>query len=258
MMDEKTFLLGSMRKDAMQYAANLKALSEEERICVYKWLVSILKLCKKAMNEGMLALDSVEEGRPLDFIAECVLDGLSGEVITEITVNQYEMRTNRENSDALIWYVALRSMLFWKKTADLGELHHLLVSFIPPEYQNEYFKIKDGLLPELKTSSAEEIFLFQSGDTDFDEGSEAQKVQKMFEKLFFELSDNDLNAVLDKTDRTDLVIALKGVHSDVRLRLNKVLAKDKLEMLYEDYAYSGPVRLSDAIETMIKIIEKVE
>jgi hypothetical protein len=149
-------------------------------------------------------------------------------------------------------------MLLWKKTADLGELHHLLVSFIPPEYQNEYFKIKDGLLPELKTFSAEEIFLFQSGDTDFDEGSEAQKVQKMFEKLFFELSDNDLNAVLDKTDRTDLVIALKGVHSDVRKRLNNVMAKDKLEMLYEDYAYSGPVRLSDVLEAMTRIIEKAK
>jgi hypothetical protein len=149
-------------------------------------------------------------------------------------------------------------MLLWQKTADLGELHHLLVSFIPPEYQNEYLKIKDSLLPELKTSSAEEIFLFQSGDTDFDAGSGAQEVQKMFEKLFLELSDNDLNAVLDKTDGTDLVIALKGVHSDVRKRLNKVLAKDKLKILYEDYAYSGPVRLSDVIEAMTKIIEKAK
>jgi hypothetical protein len=206
----------------------------------------------------MLALGSWEEGRPLDVIAECVLDGLSGEVITEITANQYEMRTNRGNSDAFIWYVSLRSMLFWQKTADLGELHHLLVSFIPPEYQNEYFKIKDSLLPELKTLSAEKIFLFQSGDTDFDEGSEAQKVQKMFEKLFFELSDNDLNAVLDKTDGTDLSIALKGVHSDIRKRLAEVFPKDKIEMLYEDYAYSGPVRLSDVIEAMTRIMDEIK
>jgi hypothetical protein len=113
-MDENMFLIGDMRKDAMKYAANFKELSEEERNYAYNWLVSIVKMCIRARDEGMLALVSGEEERPLDFIAECILDDLSREVITEITANQYEMRTNRGGLDAFTWYVSLRSMLLWR------------------------------------------------------------------------------------------------------------------------------------------------
>jgi hypothetical protein len=257
-MDENMFLIGDMRKDAMKYAANFKELSEEERNYAYNWLVSIVKMCIRARDEGMLALVSGEEERPLDFIAECILDGLSGEVITEITANQYEMRTNRGGLDAFTWYVSLRSMLLWQKTADLGELNHLLISFIPSEYQNEYLEIKDSLLPKFKILSAEERFLLETSETEFDEDSLSRKVQEKFEKLFLELNDNDLNGVLEQTGREDLCIALKGVHSSVRKRLYGVLPKDKLEMLYEDYAYSGPVRISDVIAAMTKIIEKAK
>jgi flagellar motor switch protein FliG len=66
---------------------------------------------------------------------------------------------------------------------------------------------------------------------------------------------------MKEIDMKDLSIALKGVTDEVKEKFYKNMSKRAAEMLKEDMAYMGPVRIRDvdqAQQRIVAVVKKLE
>ncbi|SFM47773.1 flagellar motor switch protein FliG [Thermodesulforhabdus norvegica] len=85
----------------------------------------------------------------------------------------------------------------------------------------------------------------------------AEKVRKLmfvFEDLVA-VPDQGIRELLKEVDNKDLVIALKTASEDLKQKIFKNLSKRAAQMLEEDLAVLGPVRLSEVEEAQQRILE---
>lgn len=85
----------------------------------------------------------------------------------------------------------------------------------------------------------------------------AEKVRKLmfvFEDLVV-VPDHDIRELLKEIDKRDLVIALKTVSDELKQKIFKNLSKRAAQMLEEDLAVLGPVRLSEVEEAQQRILD---
>lgn len=89
---------------------------------------------------------------------------------------------------------------------------------------------------------------------------EIRKLTFVFDNLSL-LDDASLQRVLREVDAKDLALALRGVNEDLREKIFKNLSSRAAEMLREDIAVSGPVRMrqvEDAQQKIVGIVRKLE
>jgi flagellar motor switch protein FliG len=75
------------------------------------------------------------------------------------------------------------------------------------------------------------------------------------------LDDPSLQRVLREVDAKDLAMALRGVADELREKIFKNLSSRAAEMLREDIAASGPVRMRQVEESqqrIVAIVRKLE
>ncbi len=89
-----------------------------------------------------------------------------------------------------------------------------------------------------------------------DLAEEIKKRMFVFEDLNM-LDDRGIQRVLKEIDTKDLALALKGSSDDVRSKFLKNMSKRAGQMLQDDMAFMGPVRIKDVEEAQQKIVNVV-
>jgi flagellar motor switch protein FliG len=95
------------------------------------------------------------------------------------------------------------------------------------------------------------------------EPSLAEEVKKrlfVFEDVVL-IDDRSLQRLMKEIDMKDLSISLKGVTDEVKEKFYKNMSKRAAEMLKEEMAYMGPVRIRDvdqAQQRIVAIVKKLE
>ena len=82
---------------------------------------------------------------------------------------------------------------------------------------------------------------------------EIRKRMFVFEDIVT-LDDMAIQRVLREVESRDLAFALKGSTEEVKQRIMKNLSKRAAEMLNDELAYMGPVRLKDVEQAQQKIV----
>jgi flagellar motor switch protein FliG len=85
---------------------------------------------------------------------------------------------------------------------------------------------------------------------------EIKKRMFVFEDLNM-LDDRSMQRVLKEVDSKDLSLALKGSSDDVRNKFLKNMSKRASQMLQDEMAFMGPVRIKDVEEAQQKIVNVV-
>lgn len=89
---------------------------------------------------------------------------------------------------------------------------------------------------------------------------EIKKKMFVFEDIVL-VDDRGLQRLFKEIDQKDLSLALKGVTDEVKEKFYKNMSKRAAEMLKEDMAYMGPVRMRDvdqAQQRIVKLVKKLE
>ena len=89
---------------------------------------------------------------------------------------------------------------------------------------------------------------------------EIKKKMFVFEDVVL-IDDRGLQRLFKEIDQKDLSLALKGVTDEVKEKFYKNMSKRAAEMLKEDMAYMGPVRMRDvdqAQQRIVKLVKKLE
>ncbi len=89
-----------------------------------------------------------------------------------------------------------------------------------------------------------------------DLAEEIKKRMFVFEDLNM-LDDRGIQRVLKEIDTKDLGLALKGSSDDVKSKFLKNMSKRAAQMLQDDMAFMGPVRIRDVEEAQQKIVNVV-
>lgn len=87
----------------------------------------------------------------------------------------------------------------------------------------------------------------------------ADKIKKLlfvFEDIV-QLDDRSVQLILRDVDSHDLALALKGAGDEVMSKIERNISKRAAQMLKEDIAYMGPVRLRDVEEAQQKIVSVI-
>lgn len=82
---------------------------------------------------------------------------------------------------------------------------------------------------------------------------EIKKLMFVFEDII-KMDDRSIQLVLREVDSRDLALALKGASADVGVKVKKNMSKRAGQMLEEDIAFLGPVRLRDVEEAQQRIV----
>jgi flagellar motor switch protein FliG len=75
------------------------------------------------------------------------------------------------------------------------------------------------------------------------------------------IDDRSLKRLMKEIDMKDLTVSLKGVTDEVKEKFYKNMSKRAAEMLKEEMAYMGPVRMRDvdqAQQRIVAIVKKLE
>ncbi len=91
-------------------------------------------------------------------------------------------------------------------------------------------------------------------ETDSELAERVRKLMFVFEDLVA-IPDQGIRELLKEVDNKDLVIALKTASDELKEKIFKNLSKRAAQMLEEDLAVLGPVRLSEVEEAQQKILE---
>lgn len=89
---------------------------------------------------------------------------------------------------------------------------------------------------------------------------EIKKLMFVFEDII-KMDDRSIQLVLREVDSKDLSVALKGSSEDVSVKIKKNMSKRAAQMLEEEMAFLGPVRLRDvevAQQRIVNIIRRLE
>jgi len=89
---------------------------------------------------------------------------------------------------------------------------------------------------------------------------EIKKLMFVFEDII-KMDDRSIQLVLREVDSKDLAVALKGSSEDVAAKIKKNMSKRAAQMLEEEMAFLGPVRLrdvEDAQQRIVNIIRRLE
>ena len=89
-----------------------------------------------------------------------------------------------------------------------------------------------------------------------DLAEEIKKRMFVFEDLNT-LDDRGMQRVLKEVDSKDLGLALKGASEDVKGKFLKNMSKRASQMLQDEMAFMGPVRIKDVEEAQQKIVNVV-
>jgi flagellar motor switch protein FliG len=71
------------------------------------------------------------------------------------------------------------------------------------------------------------------------------------------LTDREIQLVLDETDFRDLAVGLKGANEALQARIFKIFDDEKPAKLKEEIQFSGPVRMSDVEEVQLRTVKTV-
>lgn len=82
---------------------------------------------------------------------------------------------------------------------------------------------------------------------------EIKKLMFVFEDII-NMDDRSIQMVLREVDGKDLALALKGSSEEVSGKVKRNMSKRASEMLEEDMAFLGPVRLRDVEEAQMRIV----
>ena len=91
---------------------------------------------------------------------------------------------------------------------------------------------------------------------DPDLSEEIKKLMFVFEDIS-KMDDRSIQMVLREVDSKDLALALKGSSEEVSSKVKKNMSKRAAEMLEEDIAFLGPVRLRDVEEAQQRIVNVI-
>ncbi len=91
---------------------------------------------------------------------------------------------------------------------------------------------------------------------DPDLSEEIKKLMFVFEDIT-KMDDRSIQMVLREVDSKDLALALKGSSEEVASKVKKNMSKRAAEMLEEDIAFLGPVRLRDVEEAQQRIVNVI-
>ncbi|MFZ5753989.1 MAG: flagellar motor switch protein FliG [Bacillota bacterium] len=91
---------------------------------------------------------------------------------------------------------------------------------------------------------------------DPDLSEEIKKLMFVFEDIT-KMDDRSIQMVLREVDSKDLALALKGSSEEVASKVKKNMSKRAAEMLDEDIAFLGPVRLRDVEEAQQRIVNVI-
>ncbi len=91
-------------------------------------------------------------------------------------------------------------------------------------------------------------------ETDTELAEKVRKLMFVFEDLVA-IPDQGIRELLKEVDNKDLVIALKTASDELKAKIFKNLSKRAAQMLEEDLAVLGPVRLSEVEEAQQKILQ---
>jgi flagellar motor switch protein FliG len=83
-----------------------------------------------------------------------------------------------------------------------------------------------------------------------------EEIHMVFDDIA-ELTDQDIQMVLDETEMNDWAIALKGGSEKLQGRIFEVVSEDEAISLKEKREFTGPVRLSDVEYVQFGIVYKV-
>lgn len=86
-----------------------------------------------------------------------------------------------------------------------------------------------------------------------DLSEEIKKLMFVFEDIVL-LDDRSIQRVLREVENKDLALALKGANEDVRNRIFKNMSERMANMVRDELAYLGPVRVRDIEEIQQKIV----
>lgn len=86
-----------------------------------------------------------------------------------------------------------------------------------------------------------------------DLSEEIKKLMFVFEDIVL-LDDRSIQRVLREVENKDLALALKGANEDVRTRIFKNMSERMANMVRDELAYLGPVRVRDIEEVQQKIV----
>lgn len=85
---------------------------------------------------------------------------------------------------------------------------------------------------------------------------EIKKLMFVFEDIV-NMDDRSIQMVLREVDGKDLALALKGSSEEVSNKVKRNISKRASEMLEEDVAFLGPVRLRDVEEAQMRIVNVI-
>lgn len=85
---------------------------------------------------------------------------------------------------------------------------------------------------------------------------EIKKLMFVFEDII-KMDDRSIQMVLREVDSKDLALALKGSSEEVTIKIKKNMSKRAGQMLDEDMAFLGPVRLRDVEEAQQRIVNAI-
>lgn len=143
-----------------------------------------------------------------------------------------------------------------------GGLHQKLAVMLPRERQGETIGGIDFLVQLLNQvdRATEKALMSELHETNSELAEQVQAQMFVFEDLAL-LDNRSLELVLREVDKKDLLLALRGAPESVRDVIYRNMSKRAAQLMQEDLAVMGPIRLrtvEEAQKSIVKVVRKLE
>lgn len=239
--------------------------SEEGYEKVIEAVNFLLQLSKMARNEGLLALEEAAEGlnkdddtlRFLHDLIILIVDGTEPDCIREMGLMKccvYDLPAY----DGWIMLMYLQGTLMIQAGSNTRLITEYVKAMMPKNILTVYEAYEAQLekhAPNLYEVDQSDIEAICATEEELDEEDYSLLNQSGLQLL--ELTDKNMQILLEKVKWGDLAIALKGMPGQVRTHVFNNLSQDKKLELAGYMKYLGPVRMKDVEDSCSAIMQEL-
>ncbi len=236
----------------------------QQIICAYD---KILYLCNLSKENGLLSLEDVAEElstTPIELYLQhlimLIVDGTDPEIVRETGMIRYVSQPFY-GYDALVVLIYYKGMLLIQNGVNSRVLEEILKAMMPGYIREVLEKKEIQDRADQKESMEErmdrlvEKLCEYKADSEIDLNDNSLINQCALTLL--NMSDHDIQQVLQNADNRDLELMMKGMPGIVRKRLFDNLSQTVRYLMADSINFMGPVRISDVKPACEKIAELI-
>lgn len=243
-------VIGENSDDAQRQVGEKNLLEIVDKMC------ELSNIARKegllALDEVLLAMDDIFNGKYLKSMIMSILDGCDPNLMEELNIVRY-CSANLTGYEALHYLVIFVGCGTMQEGESTEVLEKKLWAMIPEEVKEKYHIKQDG-----EESNKDLVEQYCHGEMAVNLGDEYYLQIKAADYVIKSFDDGTLQRVLRDVNNGELAIAMKALSGEARHHVFDNLSRQLAEMIAEDMEYMGTVEMKIIASSTVYILRIIE